>query len=184
MTPKIAAPSRVKSVTLYAAAIVSIVLLAALFLNRYAEPIARHQIIENLEAKLHCTVELDQVHVALLHGLEVNGSGLRIQSIGNQQRSTPGGTPMLSARTFQFHSSIAGLIFHHSTAITAYAQGLVMTIPAGNDRTPLQQGDPRKRGQPRDSIFLNRLVATDSQLVLENADPSKPPLVFPSPACS
>ncbi len=149
-----------------------------MLIGHFGEPIARRQIIENLEARLHCKVELDQVHVSLLHGLEVNGSGLRIQSIGNQQRSTPGGVPMLSARTFQFHSTVTGLLFHHATAITAYAQGLVLTIPAGEDRTPLQQGDPAKHGLPRDSIFLNRLVATDSKLVLENADPAKQPIVF------
>ena len=154
--------------------------IAWLALRRHAEPIARRRIIESLETKLHCNVELDQVHVTFLHGLEVNGTGLRIMSIGNRQRITPGGTPMLTVRSFQFTSTLSDLIFHPETAVTAYAQGLVITLPAGEDRAPLDQRnpDPDKRDQPRDSLLLNKLVATQSTLVLENADPHKDPIVF------
>jgi hypothetical protein len=145
------------------------------------EPIARARIVDNLEYKLRCKVELDQVHVSLTHGLEVNGTGLRIMSIGNRQRATPGGVPMLTVRSFQFTSTLGDLIFHHASAVTAYAQGLVITLPAANDREPLDQQnpDPAKRNQPRDSLLLNKLVATDSSLVLENSDPAKDSIVFP-----
>jgi hypothetical protein len=180
MIPNNAPASRIKRFALASvAALLVLAGVAFVALRQRAEPIARQRIIENLETKLHCTVELDGVHVAFTHGLEVNGNGLRIQSIGNQQRATPGGAPMLSVRSFQFHSTLGDLLFHHTSAITAYAQGLVLTIPPGNDRAPLQQGDPAKRGQPRDSMFLNRLVATDSSLVVENSDPSKPPIRLP-----
>lgn len=153
-------------------------LLAWMLLRHYAEPIARHRIVEDLEARLHCKVELDQVHLSLLHGLEVNGSGLRIASIGNQARITPGGVPMLSVRTFQFATTPLALLLHHSSAITAYAQGLVLTIPPRSDREHLQQGDPSRKNQPRDSTFLNKLVVTDSRLTLETSDPAKRPVEF------
>lgn len=154
--------------------------IAWLALRRHAEPIARRRIVESLENKLHCNVELDQVHLSFTHGLEVNGEGLRIMSIGNRQRITPGGVPMLTARTFQFTSTLSNLIFHPESAVTAYVQGLVITLPAGDDREPLDQHnpDPAKRNQPRDSLFLNKLVATESSLVLENSDPAKDPILF------
>ena len=176
--PKPGATSRRLRVSYVCVVAAALVLLAGASINRYAAPILKQRVIENLEAKLHCKVEIDEARFSLWHGLEASGSGLRIQSIGNEQRTTPGGPPMLTARTFQFRSTLGDLLLHHTSAITAYAQGLVLTIPAGNDRAPLQQGDPARRGQPRDSIFLNRLVATDSALVLENSNPAKPPIVF------
>ena len=145
------------------------------------EPIARERIVQNLEYKLRCKVELDHVHVRLTHGLEVNGTGLRIMSIGNRQRTTSGGVPMLTVRSFQFTSTLGDMLFHRASAVTAYAQGLVITLPAEADRERLDQSnpDPAKRNQPRDSTFLNKLVATDSSLVLENSDSAKDPIVFP-----
>ena len=162
-------------------------LVLLLWLRHHAEPIVRSRIVENLESKLHCNVELDQVHVSFRRGLEVNGSGLRIMAIGSRARITPGGTPMLVARSFQFATTVSDLLFHPSSAITAYVQGLVLTIPAADDREHLEQGDPAKRNQPRNSLFLNKLVATDSRLVLErpimthpsgHSRPPGPALVF------
>ena len=149
-----------------------------LWLRHHLEPIARQRIVETLEAKLHCEVELDEVHLSLAHGPAVNGRGLRIMDIGSHARRTPGGTPMLVVRSFQFASTFSDLVLHSSSAITAYAQGLVMTIPPADDRTTIAQGDPKKRNQPRNSLFLNKLVATDSRLVLESSKPGKPPVVF------
>lgn len=158
-----------RSRTPLALALLSLIFVIAVFVYvvRHAEPLARHRIVEDLESKLHCEVELDQVHLRLRHGLEVNGSGLRIMAIGNSARVTPGGVPMLSVRSFQFTTTLLDLFVHHASAITAYAQGLVLTIPPADDREHLQQGDPSKHNQPRNSFFLNKLVATDSRLVLE-----------------
>ena len=151
---------------------------AWVWLRRHAEPIARERIVESLEAKLHCEVELDEVHLSLAHGLEVTGRGLRIMAIGNRVRISPGGTPMLTVREFQFASTLKDLLLHHESAITAYAQGLVITLPAGTDREKLDQSDPKRRNQPRDSYFLNKLVATESLLRLEPTDRTKANIEF------
>ena len=165
-------------IALAASLAIVIALLGGLWLRSHLEPIARQRIVETLESKLHCEVELDEVHLSVTHGLAVDGRGLRIMDIGSHARRTPGGTPMLVVRSFQFASTFSGLLLHSSSAITAYAQGLVMTIPPADDRTTIAQGNPKKRNQPRNSLFLNKLVATDSRLVLESSKPGKPPIVF------
>jgi hypothetical protein len=86
-----------------------IVMVAWSAIKARLEPIARERIVANLEYKLRCKVELDHVHVRLTPGLEVNGTGLRIMSIGNRQRTTPGGVPMLTVRSFQFTSTLGDL---------------------------------------------------------------------------
>lgn len=147
-------------------------------LRHHIEPVVRERIVESLEVRLRTEVELDQVHVTLRHGLEVNGSGLRVMSIGNRARITPGGVPMLTVRSFQFDTTFGDLLFHHQSAVTAYAQGLIITLPAANDRVIVPPADPAKSRQPRDSFLLNKLVATESTLVLESSDASKLPIVF------
>jgi hypothetical protein len=159
------------------------VLLAALAITwfairHHAEPLIRERIVESLEVRLRTEVELDEVHVSFRHGLEVNGTGLKVMSIGNRARITPGGVPMLTVRSFQFDTTFGDLLFHHQSAVTAYAQGLIITLPAANDRAILPPADPAKSRQPRDSLLLNKLVATDSTLVLESADPTKLPIIF------
>ena len=43
-----------------------------------AEPMLRASLIDTLQKRFHAKVELDELHVAILHGLSVEGAGLRI----------------------------------------------------------------------------------------------------------
>jgi hypothetical protein len=159
-------------------AAVLLLIIATLLLEHHAEPIVRSRIVSTLEARYHTTVELDQVTVSVLRGLQVDGRGLRVMAVGDHARLKPGGPPMLQAREFQFATTFGDLLFHRGSPITAYAQGVVLTIPAANDRKPIQQEDPRTADDPRNSLFLNRIIATNSTLVLESADPAKAPVTF------
>jgi hypothetical protein len=159
---------------------VALLLVAALgwtAVRRNVEPAIRRQVVSILEARFHCPVELDEVHVSLRHGLQVSGAGLRIRSLDNYDPVRPGDPPMLSVRTFQFDTTLGDLLRHHTSAVTTYAQGLVVTLPAPNDRVPLLPG-VQPHSPSRDSRLLNRLIATDSRLSLANRDPSRPPMEF------
>lgn len=51
---------------------------AVYILLQRAEPMLRASLIDTLQKRFHGKVELDELHVAILHGLSVEGNGLRI----------------------------------------------------------------------------------------------------------
>ena len=51
---------------------------AIYILLQRAEPMLRASLIDTLQKRFHGKVELDELHVAILHGLSVEGNGLRI----------------------------------------------------------------------------------------------------------
>src|SRR5580700_10692472 len=53
-----------------------------MYVVRNAEPILRKRVIATLEDRFHSPVELQALHISVLQGLQVSGSGLRIGLVG------------------------------------------------------------------------------------------------------
>jgi len=74
--------SRLSKWLLWIGAIVLVLLVAAgiaiSILLRRAEPMLRASLIDTLQKRFHARVELDDLHVSVLNGLQAEGSGLRI----------------------------------------------------------------------------------------------------------
>jgi len=165
---------------------VVLVLLVVLFATgeyvaHHAEPILRQRVVAELQKRFHSPVELDALHVSLLHGLQVSGSGLRIMEIAgpaltdaHPQRSTP----MLSVNSFEFRTGLRQLFEPTMRIVNVYVQGLDIHIPPRQDRGPLLSDDPKRRGQPRIALVVDKIVCADAKIVIETSKPGKPPLVF------
>src|SRR5579871_1765878 len=93
------------ALTIVAAAVVAYVV-------HNAEPILRRRVIASLEDRFRSPVQLGELHISLLRGLEVSGSGLRIRYFG--ENDEPGSraddvAPMLAVNNFEFHTGLREL---------------------------------------------------------------------------
>jgi hypothetical protein len=147
-----------------------------------AAPILRRRVIASLEVRFHSPVELDALHISLLRGLQVSGSGLRIIYIAGpdmpdaQRRGAP---PMLTVKNFEFRTGLRELFEPTMRVVTVYVQGMQLHIPPKQNRGPSTGGDnPKRRGQPRLSLLIDKIECNDVVLTIETNQPGKKPLVF------
>jgi hypothetical protein len=162
---------------------VFVVLAIALeYVAHNAEPILRRRVIADLEARFHSPVELDALHISLFHGLQASGTGLRIFFLAgpNQPDKNPErGRPMLSVDSFEFRTGVRQLFEPTMRVLTVYVHGVDLHIPPAQERGPLlPTDDPKRRGQPRIALIVDKIVCTDLKLIIETTKPDKPPLVF------
>ena len=75
---------------------------------RNAEPILRRRMIATLEARFHSPVELDALHISVVRGLQVSGSGLRILSLNLMGRGRLTGAWPMQRRWFRWMVSNFG----------------------------------------------------------------------------
>jgi hypothetical protein len=151
------------------------------YVAHHAEPILRQRVIAELQKRFHSPVELDTLHVSLLHGLQVSGSGLRIMEIAGpalKDAHPERSTPMLSVKSFEFRTGLRQLFEPTMRIVNVYVQGLDIHIPPKEDRGPLLSDDPKRRGQPRIALVVDKIVCADAKILIETSKPGKPPLVF------
>lgn len=159
---------------------------AAEYVAHNAEPILRRRVIASLQQRFHSPVELDTLHLSVLHGLRVSGGGLRILRLAgpNVPDAQPQSVaPMLSVKNFEFRSGIRQLFEPTMRVVTIYVQGMQLDIPPKQQRGSLlangQTGDdPKRRGQPRLGLVIDKIVCSDVTLTIETDKPGKQPLVF------
>jgi hypothetical protein len=167
-------------------AVVLMLLVVLLAVGEYvahnAEPMLRRRVIANLEERFHSPVELDALHLSLLHGLQVSGSGLRILYLAGPERPDAhpeNAQPMISVNSFQFRSGVRELFEPTMRVVTVYVQGMTLNIPPKQEGRPLiQKDDPKRKGQPRIGLVVDKIICSDVTLSIETNKPGKSPLVF------
>jgi hypothetical protein len=140
-----------------------------------AEPILRRRVIASLQERFRAPVELDALHISLLQGLEVSGSGLRIFSTGAAHPA--GAQPILSVQTFSFRTGLRELFEPAMRVNTVTANGMRLTIPPKQNRGTLIPG-ASSSAKLKLSIVADRIVCSDLTLTIETDKPGKEPLVF------
>ncbi len=162
--------------------LLAVLLVAGEYVAHNAEPMLRRRVIANLEERFHSPVELDALHLSLLHGLQVSGSGLRILYLAGPNRPDAhpeNAQPMISVSSFEFRSGVRELFEPTMRIVTVYVQGMTLNIPPKQEGAPLiQKDDPKKRGQPRIGLAVDKIVCDDVTLSIETNKPGKSPLVF------
>jgi len=140
-----------------------------------AAPILKGRVIETLSTKFDSKVELDGLHVSVLKGLEVSGSGLRI--FAPDDVVAAGATkPEISLGQFTFHASLTGLFIKPMHVGTVHVSGLTIDIPPREVR---QRGAPRtNKNTGKIKIVVDKIVCDDSRLLIETAKPGKDPKDF------
>jgi hypothetical protein len=161
-------------------AIVALVALAALAvavrieLTR-AEPIVRKRVIETLSNRFQGKVELEQFHVSVSHGIEVSGGGLKIFGAVDPNPYAPGMQALIAVGEFRFQSSLRSLFRSPMHIDTVYVKGLTLNIPPKGQRGEMTRMTSRKE---RTSIVVDKFICEDTELLINNLKPGKPPLEF------
>lgn len=145
-------------------------IVAGVMIHR-AGPILKGRITETLSTKFHSRVELQNLNVSVLRGLEVSGAGLRIYP---PAEVVAGGRsqPLISIKQFSFHSGIFGLFFVPMRVATVHLNGLRIDIPPRQERQQAP-GHPGKRQHPKIKIVVDEITCDNSQLVIETSKPNK-----------
>jgi hypothetical protein len=154
------------------------------YIARHAEPILSRRVVVFLEARFRRPVELDSLHISVVKGLEVSGSGLRIlrhpEPSHDPAASTPDDrAPLLAVDNFQFHTGIRALLGPAIRIATLRVQGMQLNIPPREERDALfPREDSNRRRQPGFRVAIDQVICTDTTLTIETAKPGKPPRVF------
>jgi hypothetical protein len=155
-------------------AIVAIVVIGEVVLSR-AGPILKGRIIETLSTRFNSRVELDTLNASLLRGIEVSGDRLRIYPPADIVAA--GATlPLIAVEHFSFHSGVMGLFFKPMRVGSVEVNGLQIHIPPREVRQQAAS-QPKKLGG-KIKILVEKIICTDSRLVIDTAKPDKEPKHF------
>jgi AsmA-like C-terminal region len=163
------------------ATLLLIVVAGALMANwalKNAEPMLRRRVVQTLSARFNSPVELDSLHIAFKNGVLVTGSGLRILYLAGPTKpdANPGAPPMLTVENFDFTTGLRELLRPTTRVVAVNVQGMQIRIPPRPKQA--SPDNPKRRGQPRWGIAVDKIICTDTKVVLETNKPGKDPLVF------
>jgi len=150
----------------------------AFYLSRHLEPILRERVVAALSDHFHAQVQLDQLHISLLNGLDVSGSGLTIPMIETSAQTGPDTNlpPLATVSSFRFHLFGVSAVFQKPLHIgTVYVSGMKLMLPPKGERPNLNKikGKNEKLG-----ITVDKILCDDAVLSLGTNKPGKQPLVF------
>ena len=115
-----------------------------------AEPILKQRVIANLEQRFQTHVELDELHISVFKGLQVTGSGLRIDQPAEASEEAPittaqspadafnvklNATPLISVRSFSFRTGVRQLMEPAMRLDSVRVDGLRIRIPPKQHET-------------------------------------------------
>lgn len=141
-----------------------------------AQPILRARVMETLAARFKTKVELEDLDVSAIHGLEVSGKGLKIFGPIDTNPSEPGIQPLVSVVEFHFHIGWLGLFHTPMHLDTAHVIGLTLNIPPKEDRARFAIMSPTAK--QKTSITVGTFVCDDTHLFINTHKPGKAPLDF------
>ncbi len=140
-----------------------------------AGPRLRTAILDTLTARFNSRVELGNLDVSILRGLEVSGNRLDIYppasvvAAGAEQ-------PLIAIQHFSFHSGIIGLFFRPMHVGTVHITGLQINIPPHEMRHAASSKSGFHGG--RIAIVVDKIVCDQSRLIIGTSKPDKDPKDF------
>jgi len=164
----------------------------AILYNR-AEPMLRASLIDTLQKRFHSRVELDNLHVSVVDGFQVEGSGLRIWLPAESLNSLPAESandaswrakPWIVVSKIRFHASWRTLPGKPIVISVIHAEGVRVLLPPKADRPHLSQSGESANtpSTEKQSFFkmpqinIQRIECNDSLLEIERTQqPGKPP---------
>jgi hypothetical protein len=147
---------------------------AARLILRRAVPILKDRVLETVSTRADSRVELDDLNVSVVHGLEVSGGGLRIYPPDDVVAA--GATqPLISIRSFTFHAGLSGLFEPVTRVDTVHVSGLEIYIPPREFR---QANAKLEKHGNKIKILVAEFVCDDSRLTIGTSKPDKEPRIF------
>ncbi len=143
------------------------------YVVRHAEPILRKRVVETLSTRFQTQVQLDALHISIFRGISVVGEGLVVPGMSTEDKTVA--VPLLRVQRFEFHTSIAGLLHSPTHVSTVYVQGMEFSLPPKEQRGRMPE---QPKGNGKISLVVDKIICTDSLLVIETNKPNKLPLEF------
>ncbi|MFZ1168796.1 MAG: AsmA-like C-terminal region-containing protein [Candidatus Sulfotelmatobacter sp.] len=140
-----------------------------------AQPILRTRVIETLSNRFNSKVELANLNVSVVNGIEVSGNGLKIFGTTDPNPYEPGIQALIGVQEFRFQTSLLSLFRSPMHVETVYVKGLELNIPPKGDRREMANMGSKT---PKMTIFVDRFVCQDTRLMINTSKPGKPPLEF------
>jgi hypothetical protein len=160
-------------------AIAGLLFTYARYFLSHAQPILRARVVETLAARFKTKVELAELDVWLADGLNVSGKGLKIFGPTDPNPSEPGIQPLISVPEFRFRAGVLSLFRSPMRVDAVYVKGMVLNVPPKQDQGRLNEmGDESGRKMMKTSIFVDKFVCDDTELLINTSKPGKEPLVF------
>ena len=170
-------------------AILGVLTVVLATLARRVEPYLRARIVQGLSQRFHARVDLDQFHIDVRHGeqaewgLWATGKGLRIW---RPDAGTTAATPLVDLQEFRFHVPLRYAQTQSLYVPEIRLNGLDVHIPphARQDQrssfSAAMATPPASPSADRTlaNVRIGRVIVEKSQLVLEQSNPDKPPMVF------
>jgi hypothetical protein len=153
---------------------VLVLLVVSEIMIRRAGPILKGRVIETLSARFNSRVELDDLQVSIIRGLQVSGKGLRIFP-PDDVVAAGAKHPLIAVQDFNFHAGLTGLFLKPMHVGVVHVQGLAIIIPPRETR---QQGAQGSRHMGKIKILVDQFVCSDSRLVIDTNNPDKDPKTF------
>jgi hypothetical protein len=153
---------------------VALFIVAKIVLSR-ATPILKGRVIETLSTRFESKVELDQLNVSVLQGLQVTGDGLRIYP-PDDVIAAGASHPLIAVQHFDFRAGVMGLFIKPMHVSSVHVSGLSIYIPAKEYRKQAATQPKKHRGKIK--IVVGEILCDDSQLVIGTAKPGKDPKSF------
>jgi hypothetical protein len=140
-----------------------------------AQPILRNRVIETLSNRFNSRVELASFRVSVANGIEVSGDGLRIFGTEDPNPYEPGVQPLIGVQEFRFQTAWPSLFRSAVHVDTVFVKGLELNIPPKEGWRKMTDIGARTRKM---TVFVDHFVCEDTKLVINTANPHKPPLEF------
>lgn len=142
---------------------------------RRAGPILKGRVEETLRARFNSRVEIGNMDVSLLRGIEVSGYHLRIYPPNNVV-AAGAAQPLIAVDSFSFHSGLTGLFIEPMHVAKVHVTGLDINIPPREMRqqTPVENG--KQKGKIK--IAVDEIVCDKSRLIVGTSKRDKNPLDF------
>jgi hypothetical protein len=120
-------------------------------------------------------VALDSLDVALLHGLEISGAGLRI--FPPDEVVAAGATqPLIVVDRFSFHAGLLGMLIEPMHVRLVEVTGLQIVIPPHELRAT--GAEATKKHREKSKIVVDEIVCEKSRLIIGASKPNKEPKHF------
>jgi len=163
----------------WVAAVVCVLFLAAAVASYYfsrKSPVSRDWVVQTIESRYQCEVELEGFHVSYFPLLSIEGEGLILR-----RKEQPGLPPLASIRKFSAHANWLGLLNEPRHFGEVRMEGLALCIPphstASQAKPSTAMSTPAAKPQ-FSSFVLDEVLADDATLTILSANPAKPPHLF------
>ena len=159
--------------------VLGVPLIASVVLSIYfwrSSPFSREWVIQTLEKRYRCEVELKSFDVAFFPEVSITGEGLVLNRQG-----LSGPTPLASIRKFSASGNWLSLMHQPRHFGRVRLEGLVLVIPPRSKQAVTdnpQRQQPQQQETSTTTIVLDEILADDAVLQIVSSNPQKPPHEF------